>query len=288
MASLKDIASNPDMLEDFNSLPRSERTKVITQFDSSFSSLPTKERFNVLNHLEEMTTAGKIRKEDVGVEQPPEMKALKGTVGALSGVATGGLAGAGAKAIGGGLAKAGESLTTAGGEAAEKVYVDALAKRGLKDLEPDLPENTNSLKSIGQWAKEKLSQLEKPPKKLSDPELLKEQAENIPAEAKTGLKEVHKVLSGADDLLKNSVSPNSATGKLVKSVADKARDLQTVLDPELAQAREATRIGYQVVDPRREAMKKALRLAAAGLGVGAATRTGMKLMDVLTPFQGGQ
>lgn len=54
MATLEDITSNPDALKDFNTLPRVERVKVITQIDPTFKDLKLQDRFEVLNHIEGM------------------------------------------------------------------------------------------------------------------------------------------------------------------------------------------------------------------------------------------
>lgn len=52
MASLQDVFNNPEALKEFNSLPRTERIKVINSTDPDFKQLKVSERFKVLDTLE--------------------------------------------------------------------------------------------------------------------------------------------------------------------------------------------------------------------------------------------
>lgn len=52
MADLNDVFNNPEALKEFNSLPRTERIKVIGSTDPDFKQLKVSERFKVLDTLE--------------------------------------------------------------------------------------------------------------------------------------------------------------------------------------------------------------------------------------------
>ena len=112
MVTLQDITDNPDALQDFNTLPRVERIRVITQIDPTFKDLKLQDRFEVLNHIEGMENKQSSIKQEVFNQATQAIGATAPAMiakGATSPAQLGGAAGVGLQT--GSLQRAKEALS---------------------------------------------------------------------------------------------------------------------------------------------------------------------------------